>query len=304
MPRHLAMTAPRQILPGTTYLVTRRCSQRQFLLRPSKLTNELFGYLLAVAAQRFRIDIHAFCVMSNHVHLILTDPAAQLPAFSQYLDSLVGRSVNAALGREESFWGPASYSAVSLVSPSDVVDKAAYVLANPVAAGLVRRGRHWPGLWSAPDQIGAAELGFERPAHFFRANGVMPERATLALVAPPAFPSASEFRRALSTALLSLEDALAAERHSKGGGFIGATRVLAQRPTARPLSSEPGGTLNPRVACRDKWKRIEALGRLAEFLRSYREAWRAWRSGAPSVVFPAGTYQIRITHDIACAAAG
>ena len=133
------MTAPRRILPGATYLVTRRCSQRQLLLRPSKLTNQLVGYLLAVAARRYGVQIHAFCVMSNHLHLVLTDPAARLPAFSQYFASLVARSVNAALGRWESFWAPASYSAVSLQTPTDVIEKAAYVLANPVAAGLVGR---------------------------------------------------------------------------------------------------------------------------------------------------------------------
>jgi len=43
------MTAPRQVLPGTTYLVSRRCAQRQFLLKPSRTTNEVFGFVLAVA---------------------------------------------------------------------------------------------------------------------------------------------------------------------------------------------------------------------------------------------------------------
>ena len=149
------MTAPRQILPGVTYLVTRRCFQRQFLLRPSPLVNQVFLFLLAAAAHRFGVQVHAFCVLSNHFHLVVTDPQARLPAFEQYLDSLVARALNASLGRSESFWSPASYSAVALLTPQDVVEKTAYVLANPVAAGLVRHGRDWPGLWSSPDQIGA-----------------------------------------------------------------------------------------------------------------------------------------------------
>jgi REP element-mobilizing transposase RayT len=296
----VTVTAPRQILAGTTYLITRRCSQRQLLLRPSKLTNQLVGYLLAVAARRFGIQIHVFCVMSNHVHLVLTDPEARLPAFGQYFDSLVARSVNAALGRWESFWAPASYSAVKLASPRDILAKSAYVLANPVAAGLVRRGRLWPGLWSAPDQVGASELEFRRPDHFFRSGSVMPARAKLALVAPPGFASDAEFGGALATALAALEDA-AADRVS---AFLGVSRVLAQQPTAGPLPDEPRRGLNPRVACRDKWRRIEALERLAEFLREYREAWKAWRTGAAGVVFPAGTYQVRIIHGVTCAPAG
>src|SRR5574340_1339961 len=87
-----AMTAPRQVLPGTIYLVTRRCSERRFFLKPSKLTNAIFLYVLAVAAERYRIAVHAFCVLSNHYHLLVTDPDARLPAFVQYLDALVARS--------------------------------------------------------------------------------------------------------------------------------------------------------------------------------------------------------------------
>jgi putative transposase len=102
------MTAPRQVLPDTTYLITRRCAQRQFLLRPSPITNEVFLYVLAVAARRFQVCVHAFCVLSNHFHLVVTDPGARLPAFEQYLDSLVARALNASLGRWESFWAPSS----------------------------------------------------------------------------------------------------------------------------------------------------------------------------------------------------
>lgn len=97
------MTAPRQILAGTTYLVTRRCAQRQFLLRPSPITNGVFLYVLAVAARRFGVRVHAFCVLSNHFHLVVTDIEARLPAFEQYLDSLVARALNACFGRWEAF---------------------------------------------------------------------------------------------------------------------------------------------------------------------------------------------------------
>jgi REP element-mobilizing transposase RayT len=167
------MSLPRQVLPGATYLVTRRCSQRQFLLRPCKLTNEIFLYVLARAVERFGIKIHAFCVLSNHHHIVLTDPDAKLPAFEQYLDSLVARAVNCSLGRWESFWAPPTYSAVRLVTPADVIDKTAYCLANPVEAGLVRRGSEWPGLWSSPEQVGRAPIVARRPAGFFRAESHM-----------------------------------------------------------------------------------------------------------------------------------
>ena len=291
------MTAPRQVLAGTCYLVTRRCAQRQFLLRPSKATSEIFLYLLAVAAQRFDIRIHAFCVLSNHFHLVLTDAHARLPAFHQFLDALVARAVNASLGRWEAFWAPNSYSAVTLVSPSDIVDKAAYALANPAAAGLVRSGRLWPGLWSPPERVGGEPFEVSRPKHFFDPKGVLPEKASLQLE-PPAGFTAAEFREQLAASLAERETAAVAEAR---GGFLGIARVLAQSPTARPRPGEPRRGLNPRVAGRDKWKRIEALGRLVAFLRSYRQAWNARRAGETSVVFPPGTYLLRVMHDVPCA---
>ena len=296
------MTAPRQVLPGTAYLVTRRCSERRFFLRPSKLVNEVFLYLLAVAAERFDIRLHAFCVLSNHVHLVLTDPNARLPAFNQFLDGLVARAINAALGRWESFWAPDSYSAVKLLSPGDVVAKAAYVLANPVDAGLVGSGGAWPGLWSAPERIGGAALEVFRPKHFFDPDGGMPEKATLRLFVPEGFESAEAFRNELAAALEEREDA--ARRHWRArGGFLGISRVLSQKPTARPRPGESRRGLNPRVAGRDKWKRIEALGRLLEYLRAYRSAWIA-RQARRGAVFPHGTYQLRVLHGVPCAGAG
>jgi REP element-mobilizing transposase RayT len=297
------MTAPRQVLPGASYLVTRRCAQRQFLLRPSRAVNETFLYVLALAATRFAVQVHAFCVLSNHAHLVVTDPHARLPAFLQLLDALVARAVNASLGRWEAFWAPDTYSAVKLESPEDLVDKTAYVLANPVAAGLVATGSAWPGLWSAPASIGGEPLLVRRPKGFFDPKGGLPEVIAFSLAVPPGFESAEQFRDAVARALEAREDEARSRRRGRGG-FLGVARVLAQKPTTRPAGGEPRRKLNPRVAARDKWKRIEALGRLVEFLRAYRQAWIARCAGEDGVVFPCGTYQMRVVHGVACAGSG
>ena len=298
-----AMTAPRQILPGTTYLITRRCAQRQFLLRPCAKLNAIFLFVLALAARRFGVQVHAFCVLSNHFHLVVTDPEARLPAFAQYLGSLVARAANVLRGRTESFWAPGSFSAVALVGAEDVVAKTAYVLVNPVAAGLIRRGRDWPGLWTAAEQLGTAVLTARRPATFFRKKGYLPDSAELVLVPPPGASSAETFRQEVATAVAELERNAHRELSTAGRGFLGAERVLAQNPSSRARSEEAHGGLDPRVAAMDKWKRIEALSRLVGFLKAYRAAWRARRAGERGVVFPAGTYLLRIAHAVTCAPA-
>jgi putative transposase len=298
------MTAPRQILPGTTYLVTRRCSERRFFLRPSPVTNAIFLYVLALAARRHQVSVHAFCVLSNHYHLLVTDHDAQLPAFMQYLDSLVARATNAFLGRWEGFWSSQmSYSAVSPGETSDIIRKMAYVLANPVSAGLVRTGREWPGLWTAPEQLGSATFVAPRPKVFFSPDGDMPPSAELALTIPSGFASAAELQDVVAAALRDLEEEGRREIAAAQRGFIGRARVLAQKPFAQPAPGEPRRELSPRVAALDKWKRIEALSRLVDFLRAYRTAWAAMRSGIRDVVFPAGTYLLRVEHGVRCAPA-
>jgi REP element-mobilizing transposase RayT len=296
-------TPPRRILPGASYLVTRRCSERRFFLRPSRLTNEIVLYVLAVAAQRYGMLVHAFSVLSNHLHLVVTDQDAQLPAFMQYLDSLVARAVNASLGRFEGFWASdGSYSAVEPLDPGDVVAKTAYVLANPVAAGLVRRGSDWPGLWSSPDQVGSAKLVARRPKHFFDPKGYMPDAVELEPTPPPGF-TAAEFRAQVSRALEDLEEQHARELASAGRRFVGVSRVLAQNPLARPPVGEPRFALKPRIAARDKWRRIEGILRLKSFVLEYRQAWRERAAGMAHVLFPPGTYLLRVLHGVECAAA-
>jgi REP element-mobilizing transposase RayT len=292
------MTLPRRVLPGTSYLVTRRCSERRFFLNPSRTTTEIFLYVLAVAAQRYDVLVHAACVLSNHCHLVVTDAKGQLPKFMQYLDSLVARAVNASIGRFEGFWAKdGSYSAVEPLDPSDVVGKIAYVLGNPVAAGLVRRGAQWPGLWTAPEQIGTAKLTARKPSVFFDPKSHLPATAELELTVPPRFPSAAEFRSAVTAELQAIE-----AKH-QGRRFLGVARVLAQSPFARPASGEPRFEISPRIAARDKWRRTEGLQRLKEFVEEYRRAWAARMSGAASVIFPAGTWLLRILHGVQCAGA-
>lgn len=299
-----AVTPPRRVLPGTTSFVTRRCSERRFFLRPSRATNEIVLYVLAVMAQRYQVLVHAFCVLSNHLHLVVTDVEGRLPDFMRDLNSLVARAVNASLGRFEGFWADdGSYSAVEPLTSSDVLGKIAYVLANPVAAGLVKGGADWPGLWSAPEQIGTTKLIVRKPKRFFDPKGYLPEAVELELTVPPGFASAEEFRAQLTAELRALEEEAQRKIAAEGRRFLGAARVLAQNPFARPSPGEPRFELKPRIAARNKWKRIEGLLRLRSWEQQYQAARTRWCAGVRDVLFPAGTWLMRVLHGAQCAGA-
>jgi len=295
------MSQPRQVLPGATYFVTRRCAQRQFLMRPSRRVNLIFRFCLALAAKRNGIQLHAFCALSNHYHLVLTDPEGKLPEFMHWLNEYVAKSINALLGRWEAVWAPGSYSAVLLVDAAAVLGTLVYLHTNPVEAGLVGRAADWPGAHSSPAQMSAPGLEVRRNPDFFRDSGPVPSSALLELSVPPILEK--EFDDApqrVERAVQARERELQQRAHAEGRAFLGRRKVLRQSPWSHPHSREPRRGLNPRAACRDKWKRIETLQRLKEFVAAYREARQRYQHGETAVRFPAGTYWLRVRLGVLC----
>src|SRR4051812_20177033 len=125
--------------------------------------------------------------MSNHVHVVATDPRGVYPNFLRDFHGLLARVVNAARGRWEHFWDANQASAVLLADDAAQADKLAYVLANPV--GLVKLAADWPGATTLHSILAGVPVVATRPDHFFReANngGAMPESVTLAFRPPPA----------------------------------------------------------------------------------------------------------------------
>ena len=295
------MSRPRQVLPGTTYLVSRRCAQRQFLLRPSRHVNRIFRFCLAVAANRTGIQLHAYCALSNHYHIVLTDPAGSLPEFMHWLNEYVAKSINSLLGRWEAVWAPGSYSAVHLVDAQAVLEELVYVYTNPVEAGLVRRARDWPGAISLPAHMTSAPTKIRRADGFFRDKGPVPSSALLELSIPPALiGECDDPTQRLERMVREREKELQQQAQAQGLGFLGRRKVLRQSPWGRPRNAEPRRGLDPRVACRDKWKRIETIQRLQQFQADYREARRRFLRGETAVRFPAGTYWLRVRLGVLC----
>ena len=99
--------------------------------------------------------LNAFCIMPNHGHVVFTPLAKEdgtchsLAAIMHSLKRHTARQANLILGREGDFWQHESYDHVvrDLEEYQRIV---AYVLNNPVKAGLVREWQDWP--WSYFDR--------------------------------------------------------------------------------------------------------------------------------------------------------
>ena len=271
-------------------MVTRRCTQRQFLMRPDDETNNAYVYCLAVAARRFRIEVLFTIALSNHHHTGIHDPHGNYPQFLELFHKLFAKCQNSLRGRWENFWSAEQTSVVRLVSKKDILDKLAYALSNPAKGHLVEKSTDWPGITSLPALLAGKELQAHRPKHFFREDGPMPQQVTLTFSRPKGCEQLSreQFAALVLERIERVEQE--ARRERRGGRVLGVKAILRQRPTERPTTSEPRRELSPRVAAQNKWQRIEALRRNKLFQRLYAKARDAFKLGLGNVLFPEGTY--------------
>lgn len=293
------MTQPRRVRPGMTVMVTRRTLRRTHLLRPDSEFNGLYKYCLQVIAERHGIEVHAAVVMSTHEHLVLTDVSGQLPRFLQELHRLVALHVKLLRKWEGAVWDHEKTSVVELRTTQAVVEALAYVMANPVAAGLVKGAAEWPGVMTLPHELGRAAWTVRRPSQYFCPdNPAWPETTTLTLTGPRVDISADELRAAVQVELQALERQAHDHVRANGGNFIGRSRLATLSPLARAKSWEPLRSRNPTFAVgrgqRDEF--MQAVAAIRDFREAYRSALRRWRSGLRDAVFPAETWLMRWVH--------
>jgi REP element-mobilizing transposase RayT len=292
------VSIPRQLLPGSTYLVTRRCAQRALLLVPNEQTNAIVAYCLAEAAARTGVEVACFVAMSNHIHAVVTDPNARLPEFMHRLDRNIAVCMNAALGRTENFWAATEPSVVELGDGDDILDKMAYVIANPTSAGLVSDPEQWPGVITP--RLGYRALA-KRPQIYFRPKGGMPDEVELRCAVPPPLRrlAFAEVDRMLASRVKATTDSARAFWADRGRRFLGREAVLAARTAQAAATPEPLLARSPRFAARDPERRRGIMDRLRAFHQSYQAALSRWRTGIRAVVFPSGTYWMRVFHGAA-----
>ena len=295
------MSKARPIYPGAVLFSTRCTHKRQLLLRPSAEVNEAILYIFAVLATRHNIRPHALCVMSNHKHDVSTDERGLVVDFQRDCHAFIARMVNALHGDFESLWSREPTCRVTCLEPDDVLDKIAYTMANPVKAELVAHGKNWPGIrlaWPMRPRT------VRRPA-FFRSEelgGSWPEKATFELHRPPGYDELSDTELAalLGERIEYLEQAARQAAQLAARRFLGRRAVLEQSRLAYPTSTQARFSLRPSVAGRSKWARIARLQENADWLERYRDALDRLRAGATGVVFPYGTWKLRVYYSVTC----
>ena len=287
----------------TTYLLTRNTSERRFFLRPSKELKEAILYCIADAQAQHPVQIHAFCAMSNHIHIVLTDPDGSAPLFVQAMNQNIARYVNCSLGRFGAMWeGGARPNYCVLPEHGDILDKVVYTLTNPVKAGIIPQHHLWPGAISNVAQIEKGSITTKRPKKFFSKTDdpTLLTRELILTQAPgPVVMSAKDYGRYLARRVAETEAAIAADREAKGEKWSGRKECLALDPFAAPKTKWTPFSRNPKVSSKHEESRKALILRLKQFRSQYGEAKRAFRSGNRDAPFPQGTFSMRVYWDVA-----
>lgn len=132
-------------LAGGLYHVTSRGDRREDIYADD--TDRLAWLeVLTQCCERFNWAVHAWCQMSNHYHIVVETPEANLSAGMRQLNGVYTQKVNRRHHRVgHVFQG--RFKGILVERDSYLLELARYVVLNPVRAGIVKQVRQWK--WSS-----------------------------------------------------------------------------------------------------------------------------------------------------------
>jgi REP element-mobilizing transposase RayT len=132
---------------GALYHVTARGNERRSIFL-GNLDDDRTAFLdiLTSTCERFGWICHAFCLMTNHYHLVVETPDANLSLGMRQLNGVYSQQVNRTHGRVGHLF-QGRFKGILVERDSYLLELARYVVLNPVRAGMVRAPGDWP--WSS-----------------------------------------------------------------------------------------------------------------------------------------------------------
>ena len=137
---------PRLTLAGHPHHVIQRGNNRQPIFLDTVDREFMLG-LLAEYGRQFKVPIHAWVLMDNHLHLLATPETVEgLPKMMQAVGRQYVRHFNDRHGRTGTLW-EGRYRSTVIESERYLLACMVYIDLNPVRAGLVQQARDYP--WSS-----------------------------------------------------------------------------------------------------------------------------------------------------------
>lgn len=137
---------PRMYLPGIPAHLVQRGNNKEPCFF-TELDYRVYLAALGDVLERYRVRLHAYVLMTNHVHLLMTpEDTDGISRVMQHTVRLYVRHVNERYGRTGTLWE--GRHKASLIDADDYLLACyRYIELNPVRAGMVRAPEEYP--WSS-----------------------------------------------------------------------------------------------------------------------------------------------------------
>lgn len=152
-------------LSGALYHVTARGDRREDIYEDDNDRRAFLDVLGQVVAD-FNWICHAYCLMTNHYHLVVETPDANLSKGMRQLNGVYTQYSNRRHDRTGHLF-QGRYKAILVDGDSYLLELARYVVLNPVRAGMVRDPGNWP--WSSY----RAMMGTEAAPEWLATDGLL-----------------------------------------------------------------------------------------------------------------------------------
>lgn len=140
------MTRPLRIeLSGGVYHVTSRGDGREDIYL-NDADRETWLEVLGEVCSRYNWICHAWCQMSNHYHILIETPEANLAKGMRQLNGVYTQRFNRNHERVGHVY-QGRYKAIMVERDSYLLELARYIVLNPLRAKMVKRLESWP--WSS-----------------------------------------------------------------------------------------------------------------------------------------------------------
>ena len=158
---------PRQELAGAVHHVYARGNRQQVIYRDD-LDRRRYLLLLAQVVVRQGWLCLAYCLMDNHVHLLIETPEPNLGAGMRRAHGLYAQSFNRR-HRATGHLFQGRFGSVMQTNDAQLLVTARYIVRNPVASGLCDEPEDWP--WSSHTAATSPWLHTDRLHQFFSPTG-------------------------------------------------------------------------------------------------------------------------------------
>jgi putative transposase len=305
------VTAPRIVVRGGTYAVTRRCVCRKAFLgwwHPE--VDDVFFWCLALMARKCGVCLHHAVRVGSHYHLTFTLTRPNLGDFLQRLNHQLSCALNKLLEREghespRELFDARGTHAMRLMDAEAQLAHIVYERGNVVDAGLAETCDGVPGRTLDMGLWKGAGVALKRPTVHFP-----PGEEVLRLEAPPLL------YRAFGGDLDALvhherkleEEAARAIRARRKRRARTPDEVRSIDPWDEPLTPRErrGGRVpsfkTGRVGVAGKEARIRGATEVRSFREMHAAANGRWCEGDRDVSYPHGTYEMRRFHGARVAA--